>query len=175
MGQEVERREFTGEDRTRYREKVRRCLDVFARMLRESRFDVEKPMTGLEVELNLVDDACDPAMKNAEVLEAIADPDFVTELGRFNLEINVKPRRLPGGGLASFETAVRNSLNAAEDKACEVGAHMVIVGILPTLRLQHMHPDTLSANPRYRLLNDQIIAARGRTWRSRSMAPTGYA
>ncbi len=161
MGQEVERREFTGEDRTRYREKVRRCLDVFARMLRESRFDVEKPMTGLEVELNLVDDACDPAMKNAEVLEAIADPDFVTELGRFNLEINVKPRRLPGGGLASFETAVRNSLNAAEDKACEVGAHMVIVGILPTLRLQHMNPDTLSANPRYRLLNDQIIAARG--------------
>ncbi len=43
MGQEVERREFTREDRTRYREKVRRCLDVFARMLRESRFDVEKP------------------------------------------------------------------------------------------------------------------------------------
>ena len=99
MGQEVERKEFTREDRTRYREKVRRCLDVFARMLRESRFDVDKPMTGLEVELNLVDEVCDPAMKNAEALEAIADPDFVTELGQFNLEINVKPRRLSGGGI----------------------------------------------------------------------------
>ena len=103
MGQEVERREFTREDRTRYREKVRQCLDVFARMLRESRFDVDRPMTGIEVELNLVDDACDPAMKNAEVLEAIADPDFQTELGQFNLEINVAPRRLAGGGLSSFE------------------------------------------------------------------------
>jgi gamma-glutamyl:cysteine ligase YbdK (ATP-grasp superfamily) len=161
MGQEVERREFTREDRTRYREKVRQCLDVFARMLRESRFDVDRPMTGLEVELNLVDDSCDPAMKNAEALEAIADPDFVTELGQFNLEINVAPRRLSAGGMSSFETDVRSSLNAAETKAREVGAHMVQVGILPTLRTEHMRPETLSANPRYRLLNDQIFAARG--------------
>jgi hypothetical protein len=161
MGQDVERREFTREDRTRYREKVRACLDVFARMLRESRFDVEKPMTGLEVELNLVDEQCDPAMKNAEVLDAIADPDFVTELGQFNLEINVPPRRLSGKGIASFEHDVRASLNAAEEKARSVGAHMLMVGILPTLRSEHMNPDTLSANPRYRLLNDQIFAARG--------------
>jgi hypothetical protein len=161
MGQDVERREFTREDRTRYREKVRQCLDVFARMLREARFDAERPMTGLEVELNLVDEAFDPAMKNAEALEAIADPDFVTELGQFNLEINVPPRRLSGAGITTFETDVRKSLNAAEAKASEVGAHMVMVGILPTLRQEHMHPDTISANPRYRLLNDQIFEARG--------------
>jgi gamma-glutamyl:cysteine ligase YbdK (ATP-grasp superfamily) len=161
MGKEVDRREFTREDRTRYREKVRQCLDVFARMLGESRFDVDRPMTGLEVELNLVDDQCDPAMKNAEVLEAIADPDFVTELGLFNLEINVPPRRLAGGGMSGYEQSVRDSLNAAEAKARQVGAHMVMVGILPTLQTQHMGTDTLSANPRYRLLNDQIIAARG--------------
>ena len=41
MGEDVEQQEFSGADRTRYREKVRRCLDVFARMLAESRFDVE--------------------------------------------------------------------------------------------------------------------------------------
>ena len=46
MGKEVDLQEFTRSDRTRHREKVRRCLDVFARMLRESRFDVEDPMTG---------------------------------------------------------------------------------------------------------------------------------
>ena len=33
-------------------------------------------------------------MRNAEVLAAIADPSFQTELGRFNIEINVAPRRL---------------------------------------------------------------------------------
>src|SRR6476619_6700782 len=132
MGQDVERKEFTREDRTRYREKVRTCLDVFARMLRGSQFDFERPMTGLEVELNLVDDKCDPAMKNAEALEAIADPDFVTELGQFNLEINVPPKQLKDRGFTSFEDDVRASLNHAETQAAKVGAHMVMIGILPT-------------------------------------------
>jgi gamma-glutamyl:cysteine ligase YbdK (ATP-grasp superfamily) len=118
-------------------------------------------MTGIEVELNLVDDNSDPAMRNAEALEAIADPTFVTELGQFNLEINIPPRRLSEDGMAGYEANVRDSLNAAEDKASSIGAHMVLVGILPTLQTTHMHVDTLSANPRYRLLNDQIFAARG--------------
>ena len=89
MGEEVEAQEFSRADRTRYREKVRRCLDVFARMLREARFDTDDPMTGLEVELNLVDERGDPALKSAEALAAIADPAFQTELGQFNIEINV--------------------------------------------------------------------------------------
>lgn len=161
MGEEVAQQEFSREDRTRYREKVRRCLDVFARMLRESRFDADDPMTGLEIELNLVDAAGDPALKNLEVLEAIANPDFQTELGQFNLEINVPPKRLKDRGFSEFERDVRASLNDAEKKASEVGAHMVMIGILPTLSAGHMSPDSLSTNPRYQLLSDQILAARG--------------
>jgi hypothetical protein len=161
MGDDVARHEFTREDRTRYRTKVRRCLDVFARMLRESRFEFERPMTGLEIELNLVDEQGDPAMRNTEALEAIADPDFVTELGQWNLEINVAPRQLAGGGISGFEETVRSSLNEAEHKARQVGAHMTMIGILPTLRAEHMAIDALSVNPRYALLNEQILAARG--------------
>ncbi|MGH3330697.1 MAG: glutamate--cysteine ligase [Nocardioidaceae bacterium] len=161
MGEEVAPQEFSREDRTRYREKVRRCLDVFARMLRESRFDAEAPMTGLEIELNLVDDAGNPSLTNAEALEKIGDPDFVTELGQFNLEINVPPKRLSQHGFTEFENGIRASLNTAEMKAREVGAHLVMIGILPTLAEGHMAPSSLSANPRYRLLSDQILAARG--------------
>jgi gamma-glutamyl:cysteine ligase YbdK (ATP-grasp superfamily) len=161
MGQEVAHQEFTRADRARYREKVRRCLDVFARMLRESRFDADSPMTGLEIELNLVDELGDPALRNAEVLEAIADPDFQTELGQFNLEINVSPKQLKDRGFTDFEDGVRGSLNHAESRAAEVGAHMVMIGILPTLSAGHMSPASLTPNPRYQLLSDQILAARG--------------
>ncbi|GAB2878655.1 glutamate--cysteine ligase [Nocardioides pacificus] len=161
MGEEVEAQEFSRTDRTRHRAKVRRCLDVFARMLREERFDTDDPMTGLEVELNLVDEAGDPALKNAEALEAIADPEFQTELGQFNVEINVPPARLREGGLAALETHLRTSLNAAESRSASVGAHLVMIGILPTLAEGHMGPASLSANPRYRLLSDQILDARG--------------
>ncbi|WP_232679927.1 glutamate--cysteine ligase [Nocardioides sp. R-C-SC26] len=161
MGEEVDLQEFTPADRTRYREKVRSCLDVFARMLRESAFDTDDPMTGLEVELNLVDGAEDPALKNAEALEAIADPAFQTELGQFNIEINVDPMRLREGGLALFEEGLRSSLNEAEARSAEVGAHLVMIGILPTLAEGHMGLHSISANPRYRLLSEQILRARG--------------
>ena len=161
MGREVTSRVFTREDRRLYREKVRRCLDAFARMLRESQFDFERPLTGLEIELNLVDAAYDPAHVNASVLEYIADPDFVTELGQFNIEINVPPRQLSAGGLRDFETTVRDSLNTAESRAREAGAHMVMIGILPTLTPRDVTEDAISANPRYALMNEQIFAARG--------------
>jgi gamma-glutamyl:cysteine ligase YbdK (ATP-grasp superfamily) len=161
MGEEVAHQEFTREDRTRYREKVRRCLDVFARMLRESAFDAEAPMTGMEIELNLVDEVGDPSLKSAEALEAIADESFQTELGLFNLEINVPPKQLKDRGFSEFEDGVRASLNDAETKAAEVGAHLVMIGILPTLSAGHMSPSSLTPNPRYQLLSDQILAARG--------------
>lgn len=161
MGEEVEAQEFTRADRTRHREKVRRCLDVFARMLRDARFDTDDPMTGLEVELNLVDELGDPALKNAQALEAIADPDFQTELGQFNIEINVPPARLREGGLSTFEATLRRSLNDAEQKSAEVGAHLVMIGILPTLAEGHMSVGSISGNPRYRLLSEQILNARG--------------
>ncbi len=161
MGEQVSAREFSREDRARYRRKVRRCLDVFERMLTESRFDFERPMTGLEIELNLIDSDADPAMANEKVLDAIADPEFQTELGQFNVEINVKPRRLTGQGLADFESEVRHSLNHAEERARDAGANLVMVGILPTLYTKHMTLESLTANPRYKLLNEQIFAARG--------------
>src|SRR3954470_4154286 len=155
MGEEVEQQSFTREDRTRYRKKVRASLDVFERMLAEARFDADAPATGMEIELNLVDDQEDPAMCNMEVLEALGDPDFQTELGRFNLEINVAPKRLPEQGVMAFGDGVRNSLNAAEQAAQEIGAHLVMVGILPTLTERHLEREVLSTNPRYQLLSNE--------------------
>ncbi|MEU4623835.1 glutamate--cysteine ligase [Actinoplanes sp. NPDC023801] len=161
MGEKVDQTNFTREDRTRYRQKIRRSLDVFATMLREARFEFERPLTGMEIELNLIDDHGDPAMRNAEVLGAIADPDFQTELGQFNIEINLPPRRLAGDDFAELERGLRSSLNQAERRARAAGAHMVTIGILPTLRREHLTGEALTVNPRYQLLNEQIFAARG--------------
>jgi hypothetical protein len=161
MGEDVIARAFSREDRTRYREKVKACLDVFARMLSDARFDGDRRSFGLEIELNLTDELGDPTMCNAAVLERIADADFQTELAQFNVEINVAPRLLEGEALTELEGTVRSTLNAAEDQARGIGAHMVLVGILPTVTPDHLSADALSANPRYALLNEQIFAARG--------------
>jgi len=130
-------------------------------MLAEARFHPERRSIGLEIELNLTDQEGEPAMANAAALEAIANPSFQTELGQFNVEINIPPRLLNDMVFSELEQEARVSLNDAEERARTVGAHMMLIGILPTIDAAHLNAESLSANPRYALLNEQIFAARG--------------
>jgi gamma-glutamyl:cysteine ligase YbdK (ATP-grasp superfamily) len=161
LGKDVSPLAFTRDDLVRYRHKVRRCLDVFALMLSDFDFDTDRPTTGLEVELNLVDSESEPAMRNAEVLANLADPTFQTELGQFNLELNARPRLIGGQGFADYERDLQDSIGRADERAGKLDSTLVLIGTLPTLTPQHTVLETLSANPRYRLLNEQIVAARG--------------
>lgn len=161
MGQDVSVNAFSREDRVRYRQKVRRCLDVFALMLDDFGFDADRPMTGLELELNLVDADAEPAMRNDEILANLADSAFQTEMGQFNLELNARPRLIEGNGFADYETDLRERLARAEDRAIKADATIALIGILPTLTPAHLVLDNLSTNGRYRVLNEQIVAARG--------------
>jgi gamma-glutamyl:cysteine ligase YbdK (ATP-grasp superfamily) len=165
MGREIQAIKFSGEDRRVYREKVRRSLDALARMLREHLFEDNPASVGQEIELNLVDHEAMPSMRNADVLDAIANPAWGVELGQFNLEINVPPRRLDGDALAELEQVVRDDLNAGDEKARGTGTRLVMVGILPTLQKSDMHLGTLTASDRFRVLNEQIFAARGEDMR----------
>jgi len=161
MGRDIQPIKISGEDRRTYREKLRRSLDVFDRMLREKVFADHESLVGQEIELNLVDDDGWPSMRNADVLAAIANPAWATELGQFNIEINVPPRRLDGDAFAELEDEVRADLNAADEKARGSGSHLVMIGILPTLRQEDVHEGNLSANARYKVMNEQVFAARG--------------
>jgi hypothetical protein len=165
MGRDIEPMTFGGEDRRKYREKVRLSLDVFAQMLRERAFDGGPSKVGQEIELNLVDENGVPSMRNADVLDAIADPAWSTEVGQFNLEINVPPRDLTGDALSGLEQEIRVSLDTADAKARASDSRLVMIGILPTLRKEDVHEGTMSANARYRVLNEQVFAARGEDMR----------
>jgi hypothetical protein len=161
VGEEVKGTTFSGEQRRDYRRKVQLSLDVFETMLSQSSFECERPLTGMEIECNLVDEQYRPAMANRKVLAAIADPAFQTELGAYNIEFNVPPRPLPGESALELESDVRASLNAAEAKANQHGAHIVMIGILPTLMPDHLTGDWMSESVRYRALNESIFVARG--------------
>jgi gamma-glutamyl:cysteine ligase YbdK (ATP-grasp superfamily) len=173
VGDEVRARSYTREERQRYREKVRRDLDVFELMLTRSSFEFDRPMTGLEIELNLVDERFDPHFRNAEVLAAIADPGYQTELAQYNIELNVPPRPLPGRAALELEEDLRASLNAADAKAREIGSRLLAIGILPTIMPEHYQQEWISDNNRYAALNDSIFVARGEDIRLEIAGPTG--
>ncbi|MGH4035697.1 glutamate--cysteine ligase [Actinomycetota bacterium Odt1-20B] len=161
MGEKVVAGAVDLSDRQRYRRKLRQCLDGFVRLLEEERFDRPKNLMGLEIELNLAGADGLPRMMNKEVLERIASHDFQTELGLFNLEVNIAPHRLGGRVLDRLAEELRTGLNYAERKANEVAAGIMMIGILPTLGREHLVSRNLSDVDRYALLNDQIVAARG--------------
>jgi hypothetical protein len=161
MGRDVPAITISHQDRRAYREKVRRCLDVLARMLRESRFDTTDNHIGLEIEFDLVDDEGRAALNNADVLAAIADEAWANELAQFNIELSVTPALLIGEVFTALEGTIDAILAKAGERAATAGSRLVMVGILPSLREDDIGLQAISPNPRYRLLNDQILAARG--------------
>lgn len=161
MGREVAAKSFTREQRQQYREKVQHCLDVFEQMLAAHSFEFDEPLTGMEIELNLVDTDYLPKMDNSTVLAAIADDEYQTELGRFNIEFNVPPGRLAGDSLPRLEQQLRESLNAAEVKSAAQGTHIIMTGILPTVTRETFAGEWMSENVRYAAINDAVLAARG--------------
>ncbi|MDN5751310.1 MAG: glutamate--cysteine ligase [Pseudonocardia sp.] len=161
MGQHVGRTTFSRRDRQEYRAKVQRCLDTLAVMLRERTFARDEPMTGLEVELNLVDHELQPSLAGAQVLAALGAGEFQSELGRWNLELNLPPRPLPGDQWRRLESHLLDELATVRASALDHGAQLAVIGILPTLEHRHLGVDVLSPDERYTMLNEQMLAARG--------------
>ena len=161
MGEKLVADRFTLADRRLYRQQLRRGLEAMERMLAEGRFERPRDLMGLEIELNLSDTSGLPRMRNTEVLERIASTDFQTELGQFNLEVNIVPHRLVGRVFDQLAEELRTGLGYADRQASEAAARIVMIGILPTLDAEDLVPANLTAVDRYRLLNDQIMAARG--------------
>jgi hypothetical protein len=161
MGQDVDRTTFSRRDRQTYRAKVQRCLDALATMLKEHTFARDEPMTGLEVELNLVDRDLSPTPVGARILAAMGAGEFQSELGRWNLELNLPPRPLPGDQWSRLEDVLLDEFGTVRAAADDHGAQLAVIGILPTLERHHLGVDALSADYRYTMLNEQMLAARG--------------
>jgi hypothetical protein len=161
MGRDIEDVRFTREDRQRYREKVKLEIQVLRRMLDSGAFERNRKLIGIEVEFHVVTSDGEPAMINDQLLKRIENPDFQTELAQFNIEFNVAPHKLSGTVFREIEEELETSQRYAQAQARELDAHIATIGILPTLSGLHTTIQNLSANPRYHLLNEQILEARG--------------
>ena len=174
MGQEVSHSVFTRDQRLVFREKVLADLDAFEQMLEGSRFDFTRPQMGLEIELNLVEeDGLAPALRNRAVLDELGDADFQTEVGQYNIELNVPPRPMAGDQAVRLERWLAQSLRRAGDAARVHGARVAAVGVLPTLPAEVFEGEWLSDGVRYGALNDSLLRERGDGFELEIEGPTG--
>lgn len=116
---------------------------------------------GAEQELFLVDRNWRPANLAAEVLSRLDDPAFSHELGLFNLEINLEPFELRGSCFRDLEHGLEVRLARLRDVVASLGASVVLVGILPTLRNTDLGLEAMTPSRRFAALNAAITRLRG--------------
>jgi CBS domain-containing protein/gamma-glutamylcysteine synthetase len=146
---------------------MRRVLDdlrVLEQILRDGMIESGVRRLGAEQELFLVDRNWRPANAALPLLEAVDDPRFTTELGQFNLEVNLDPLEYGGKCLSRLEQNVDNAVGKLRKVASEQDIEVVLTGILPTLRKSDLVLENMTPLPRYRALNRAMNALRGGTY-----------
>jgi len=151
-------------DEQRTRAYVRALLDdirALEVMIEKGLIESDIQRVGVEQEMYIVNSQDYPAPISDRVLKNIGDQRFSTELARFNLEANLDPCPIGGDFLRDMESNLKSVLLLADHAANEVGACVVLTGILPTLQQEHVSLANLTPEVRYQCLNDTCMAARG--------------
>lgn len=150
-----------GSDRAQFVASLMKDLEALDVMLNNGSFDNAPLHIGAEQELCLIGHDLRPAMKNMELLEALDDPCLTTELAKFNLELNLPPLPCGGKSLGAMENELISRLTELNRMAHKFNSKIILTGILPTISVSHMVPDTMTPNPRYKLLNDVMYGNKG--------------
>ncbi|WP_342319282.1 glutamate-cysteine ligase family protein [Corynebacterium mayonis] len=160
MGDSISTDTYTPRQRTVYRKRLEDELEVFDRHLQGARF-ISKGTIGLELELNLVDDTMQPAPKNKQVLSHLSD-DYQSEIGSYNVELNLPPQSIEGDGLVSLEKELSERLRKVHEAAKKEGTHLAMIGTLPTMTTEFLSdPAWMTQENRYHGLNNSIMESRG--------------
>ena len=123
-------------------------------MLENDWFESDVIRIGAEQEMCLINtQTFKPAPIAMEALEKMKDYEWVeTELARFNLETNLKPRVFKGSCISSMEKENASNLKKIRKKLQEMGADVLLAGILPTLRPSDLEMHNLTPKKRYEAL-----------------------
>ena len=160
MGEQKVNRSLTEERKAVF---IKHLLDdVKALEIMLENDQIEKGITriGAEQEFCLITKDWRPATNNQEILAAINDPHFTTELARYNLEINLDPFELKDDCFTKVENQLRGLLNKATDVSEKHNSKVILTGILPTISKTHLSLDYITPNPRYYALNDMLMGLR---------------
>lgn len=130
-------------------------------MLKHKQFESGITRIGAEQEFCLVNRDWRPAKNSDDILTAIDDPHFTTELAKYNLEINLDPLELKEHCFTEMDQQLEHLLTKANKIAKQHGSKVVLTGILPTISQNHLKLDYISDRPRYHALNRQLMKMRG--------------
>lgn len=161
MGQFFDKDTFNAVDHETFRTRLQNQLFELKGVLERPGFSAGPASIGAELEMYLVDSQGMPVAKNAELINLMQHSQLTEELNQFNLEFNLSPVPAMGKPFNAMEQELRPLLNSLQNKASEIDTHIVPIGILPTLKSEHLQRHYMSDLPRYRALTNQLSVSKG--------------
>lgn len=161
MGEKLEESNLERRDIRSFTRNLLRDLEALERMIEDGRLEREVRRIGAEQEMFLLDSAMKPAMIALEVLEGLDDDRIKTELGLFNLEVNLTPRELTGACFSDMRTELETLLGMIRRRTAELDSRILLTGIPPTLNQRDVSSGAMTPEPRYRELDQTIRESRG--------------
>lgn len=131
-------------------------LKALEQLIADDKFESHTQRIGAEQELGLVGKDWYPAMNYDKILKEVNDDHFTTELGRFNVEINLDPFEFSGDCFSKMHNQLDELVSKAKVAAEKNNSHVLLTGILPTINSNHLQFKNMTPNPRYKALNDMI-------------------
>ena len=151
MGQDVNKTAFTAEEFFVFQQRLDAETEFLREMLETDRFSDQAKVTGFELEGWLLDHNYFPASVNQEFLHSINNSLVVSELSRFNFEINGKPQFLTGNALFQLQLELEQTIENCRSVANSMNASVLLIGTLPTLRNADLSMATVWASPLHEL------------------------
>jgi len=152
MGLVIDRYEFSESDYQRSQILLRENLQALQLLLQRPGFGHGEASLGAELELSIVDEDAQALPLNRQVLAESLDPNLQLELDRFNLEYNLSPVMAQGKPFAAMQAELDKALTELNQITARFGGRIVPIGILPTLREEHLQSGAMTDLDRYRAL-----------------------
>jgi CBS domain-containing protein len=147
-------------DKANYIHQLVKDIEALDKMISDGLIEKHPIRIGAEQEFCLIDKDFNPSHNSLDILKTIDDDHFTTELGNFNLEINLDPFELKGDCFSKMGQQLRMLLNKAQKAASEHDTKILLTGILPTLSLNHIGLNNMTNIERYFVLNNAIRESR---------------
>jgi CBS domain-containing protein len=161
VGEHIINTHISTEIRTAFIGHLLNDIRALEKMLEENLIEDDIIRVGSEQEFCLVNKNWRPSKNASEILKAISDPHFTTELARFNLEINLDPVELKGNCFSQVETQLTDLMAKAKAACRKYDTKTVLTGILPTISMNELEFEYMTQNPRYWIINDIMKEMRG--------------
>ena len=147
-------------DKANYIYHLLKDIEALDLMMKEGLIEKSPMRIGAEQEFCLIDNEFLPRSNALEVLEEIDDNHFTTEIGNYNLEINLDPIELKESCFSELHKQLSNLLSKAQLAAVKRESNILLTGILPTLTLKHIGVENMTPLERYYVLNEAVKASR---------------